>query len=153
MKFKENWLFQGNIYNNYVCLSSIVTLTKQPTNVRWHLVDMEEENLSRQIVTNDQKMVPKGLFMPICFCLYLFCTIFHYASKQPSVIERLLMEITPICRHLSLLQRRRVEGCWQKWRFCFATEYSTGPREHRPSPLYLILSAQKGYFFPDGLLN
>ena len=87
------------------------------------------------------------VFVCICFALY-----FKMHQNCPMWLRGFFMEITPICRHL-LLWRRRVEGFWQKWRFHSAAEYSTGPREYLSFPLYLILTAQKDYSFPDGLLN
>ena len=148
MKFKENWLFQGPIHNSYVCLSSIVTLTKQLTNVRWHLVDMEEENLSRQIVTNDPQRVPSGLFMPISFCLYLFCTIFHYASKLPCVIERLFYG-----NHSDLSSSVVVaeEKSWRlltKMAFLFCNRIFNGPRRTSFIPSVFDPDSAEGLFVP-----
>ena len=76
MKFKENWYFRGNIKNNSVGWSNIVTLTKRGKSNNF--IDMEEENLSCPIVTNDPKMVSEWIVYADKF---LSVFVLHYISK------------------------------------------------------------------------
>ena len=149
MKFKENWLFQGNIYNNYVCLSSIVTLTKQLTNVRWHLVDMEEENLSRQIVTNDPKMVSDWIVYADKF---LSVFVLHHISlcikTAPCVIERLFQ-----VNHSDLSSSFVVaeEKSWRlltKMAFLFCNRIFNGPQRTWSIPSVFDPVSAEGLFVP-----
>ena len=108
--------FRANIKNNSVGWSNIVTLTKRGKSNNLQMLGdtlliWNKKIFPAKLSPMIPKWSPSELFMPISFCLYLFCTIFHYISKLPPVwLRGFFMEITPICRH----QRGRVEGCWQK---------------------------------------
>ena len=90
MKFKENWYFRGNIKNNSVGWSNIVTLTKRGKSNNLQMLGdtlliWNKKIFPAKLSPMIPKWSPSELFMPISFCLYLFCTIFHYISKLPLV--------------------------------------------------------------------
>ena len=97
-------------------------------------------------------MIPKWSRMD-CLCRYVFvciCFALYFIMHQncPVWLRGFFMEITPICRHLSLLQRRRVEGCWQKWHFPFCNRIFNGPQRTSSIPSVFDPVSAEGLFVP-----
>ena len=82
--------FRANIKNNSVGWSNIVTLTKRGKSNNLQMLGdtlliWNKKIFPAKLSPMIPKWSPSELFMPISFCLYLFCTIFNYASKLPPV--------------------------------------------------------------------
>ena len=153
MKFKENWYFRGNIKNNSVGWSNIVTLTKRGKSKNLQMLGDTCLIWKKQIfLAKLSPMIPKWspseLFMLISFCLYLFCTIFQNASKLPYVIERLL---NGNHSDLSSFVVVAEETSWRlltKMAFPFCSRIFNGPRRTSFIPSVFDPVSAEGLFVP-----